>query len=53
MVWHVDEAKSKFDQVLEACLREGPQIIARNGREEAVLVQVDEWRRLQKVESAE
>lgn len=46
-VWPVQDAKAKFSEFLERCLSEGPQIVTKRGAEAAVLVRVDEWRRLQ------
>lgn len=46
-VWAVQDAKARFSEFLEACLSEGPQMVTRRGAEAAVLVPVDEWRRLQ------
>ena len=46
--WQVQEAKARFSEFLEASLREGPQIVTRRGVEAAVLVPVQEWRRLQR-----
>lgn len=45
--WPVQDAKARFSEFLEACLSEGPQLVTRRGVEAAVLVRVDEWRRLQ------
>ena len=45
--WPVQDAKARFSEFLEACLSEGPQLVTRRGAEAAVLVRVDEWRRLQ------
>jgi prevent-host-death family protein len=45
--WPVQDAKARFSEFLEACLSEGPQLVTRRGTEAAVLVRVDEWRRLQ------
>jgi antitoxin Phd len=45
--WPVQDAKARFSELLETCLREGPQMVTRRGAEAAVLVPVDEWRRLQ------
>ena len=45
--WPVQETKACFSEFLEACLSEGPQLVTRRGAEAAVLVRVDEWRRLQ------
>ncbi|HQQ71254.1 MAG TPA: type II toxin-antitoxin system Phd/YefM family antitoxin [Alicycliphilus sp.] len=45
--WPVQDAKARFSEFLDACLLEGPQIVTRRGAEAAVLVPVQEWRRLQ------
>jgi prevent-host-death family protein len=45
--WPVQDAKARFSQFLETCLTEGPQMVTRRGREAAVLVSAEEWRRLQ------
>ena len=44
--WPVQDAKARFSEFLDACLSEGPQLVTRRGTEAAVLVPVDEWRRL-------
>lgn len=44
--WPVQDAKARFSEFLDACLSEGPQLVTRRGAEAAVLVPVDEWRRL-------
>jgi prevent-host-death family protein len=45
--WPVQDAKARFSELLDTCLREGPQIVTRRGAEAAVLVPADAWRRLQ------
>lgn len=45
--WPVQDAKARFSEFLEACLVEGPQLVTKRGAEAAVLVPVQEWRRLQ------
>lgn len=45
--WAVQDAKAKFSEFLDACLTEGPQMVTKRGAEAAVLVPVEEWRRLQ------
>lgn len=45
--WPVQDAKARFSELLAASLRDGPQIVTRRGKEAAVLVPVEEWRRLQ------
>lgn len=45
--WPVQDAKARFSEFLDACLQDGPQLVTRRGAEAAVLVPVQEWRRLQ------
>jgi prevent-host-death family protein len=45
--WPVQDAKARFSEFLETCLAEGPQLVTRRGSEAAVLVSIDQWRRLQ------
>lgn len=45
--WPVQDAKARFSEFLDACLAEGPQMVTKRGNEAAVLVPVEEWRRLQ------
>lgn len=45
--WPVQDAKARFSEFLEACMAEGPQMVTKRGAEAAVLVPVEEWRRLQ------
>jgi len=45
--WPVQDAKARFSELLEASLNEGPQIVTRRGVEAAVLIPIEEWRRLQ------
>jgi prevent-host-death family protein len=47
--WPVQDAKSRFSEFLDATLEKGPQIVTRRGVEAAVLVPIEEWRRLQQV----
>jgi prevent-host-death family protein len=41
------DAKACFSELLDTCEREGPQVVSPRGRETAVLVPVEDWRRLQ------
>ena len=45
--WPVQEAKARFSEMLEASVKEGPQIVTKRGVETAVLVPIAQWRRLQ------
>jgi antitoxin Phd len=44
--WPVQDAKARFSEMLETCLREGPQMVTRRGTESAVLVPLEQWQRL-------
>ena len=45
--WQLQQAKARFSEFLDAALKKGPQIVTRRGVEEAVLVPMEQWRRLQ------
>jgi prevent-host-death family protein len=45
--WQLQDAKARFSEFLDTALRRGPQIVTRRGVEAAVLVPIEEWRRLQ------
>ena len=46
-IWPVHDAKARFSELLNTCLREGPQVVSKRGAEAAVLVPMVDWRRLQ------
>ncbi len=46
--WPIDDAESRFDELLDAALVEGPQIVTTHGVETAVVVEVEQWRRLER-----
>jgi antitoxin Phd len=46
MVWQVYDAKARFSELLDTTLKDGPQVVTRRGVETAVLVPIDEWKRL-------
>ncbi|MDR2876313.1 MAG: type II toxin-antitoxin system Phd/YefM family antitoxin [Methylobacillus sp.] len=45
--WPVQDAKARFSEFLDVCIAEGPQVVTRRGIDAAVLVPIEEWRRLQ------
>ncbi len=45
--WQVQDAKARFSEFLEASLSDGPQIVTKRGVETAVLVSIEEWRKLE------
>ena len=44
--WPVEEAKVRFSELLVACLRDGPQLVTKRGEDTAVIVRIEQWRRL-------
>ena len=47
--WAVQDAKSKFSEFLDTTLAEGPQIVTKRGVEAAVLLPIEQWRRLERM----
>jgi len=45
--WQLQQAKARFSEFLDAALTKGPQVVTRRGVEAAVLVPIEEWRRMQ------
>ncbi len=46
--WPVQDAKARFSELLETCLKDGPQLVTKRGADAAVLVPVGEWTRLKR-----
>ncbi|HJS87238.1 MAG TPA: type II toxin-antitoxin system Phd/YefM family antitoxin [Acetobacteraceae bacterium] len=46
--WPVQDAKARFSELLDTCLKEGPQLVTKRGVEAAVLVPAQDWVRLQR-----
>lgn len=46
-IWPVQDAKARFSEMLETCLKEGPQMVTKRGAETAILAPIEEWKRLQ------
>jgi len=44
--WQINEAKSRLSRLIRCAELEGPQIITRHGVESAVVVSIDEYKRL-------
>lgn len=47
--WAVQDAKAHFSELLNECVKNGPQVVTRRGTETAVLVTISEWNRLKEV----
>ena len=46
--WDVRNAKARFGELLDAALKNGPQVITLHGVKTAILVPIAEWNRLYK-----
>jgi prevent-host-death family protein len=46
--WPVQDAKARFSELLQTCLKDGPQLVTKRGADAAVLVPAGQWARLQK-----
>jgi prevent-host-death family protein len=44
--WKLEDAKNRFSEVVRRAASEGPQLVTRHGREAAVVLGVEEYRRL-------
>ena len=44
--WQLQQAKQQFSRLVERALTEGPQLVTRNGKEVAVVLDVQEYRKL-------
>ena len=48
-IWQVQDAKARFSEFLQTTLTQGPQIVTKRGVEIAVLVPIEQWRRLERM----
>jgi prevent-host-death family protein len=46
MRWQLQDAKQRFSDLVRRARREGPQVVTRHGEEVAVVVSIEEYRRL-------
>lgn len=44
--WQLQEAKSRFSELVELTLKEGPQLVTRRGEEAVVIISAKDYRRL-------
>jgi antitoxin Phd len=44
--WPVPEQESTLTELLEAAEKNGPQLLTRDGVEKAVVIPIDQWKRL-------
>ena len=46
MIWQLQTAKQKLSEVVDRAIAEGPQTISRRGKDTAVVLSVQDYRRL-------
>ena len=44
--WQLKEAKSRFSELVELTLKEGPQLVTRHGQEAVVILSAKDYRQL-------
>lgn len=45
-LWQLQEAKSKFSEVVERALVDGPQVITRHGKEVVMIISCADYRKM-------
>ncbi|MEO6458035.1 MAG: type II toxin-antitoxin system Phd/YefM family antitoxin [Chloroflexia bacterium] len=45
-IWQLQEAKNKLSEVVEEALKSGPQVITRRGVETAVVLSIDDYKKM-------
>jgi prevent-host-death family protein len=51
-IWQLQEAKSRFSELVEKALAQGVQIVTRRGRKTVVILPYDEYQRMIKPEDS-
>jgi prevent-host-death family protein len=46
--WKLQDAKARFSELIDKAVKDGPQIVTRRGKEEAVVVSVATFRDLER-----
>jgi antitoxin Phd len=50
--WQLQHAKARFSELIDDTLEKGPQVVTRRGIDTAVVVSVDEWKKLKEEKRA-
>ncbi len=45
-VWQIQEARNELSEVVEEAIKHGPQVITRHGKETAVILSFEDYRKL-------
>ncbi|MCC6831746.1 MAG: type II toxin-antitoxin system Phd/YefM family antitoxin [Thermoleophilia bacterium] len=46
MTWQLQDAKQRFSRLVDTARTDGPQVVTRHGREVAVVLSIEDYRRL-------
>ena len=46
MTWQIQEAKARFSELVQKAIDDGPQTVTRHGKDVAVVLSSDEYRKL-------
>jgi len=46
--WQLQDAKSRFSELIDDTLEKGPQVVTRRGVDTAVIISIEEWHKLNK-----
>lgn len=46
MAWQLQDAKQRFSRLVDSARTDGPQVVTRHGREVAVVLSIEDYRRL-------
>lgn len=46
MKWQLQDAKARFSELIKDSLQKGPQVVTRRGIDTAVVVSLEEWKKL-------
>ncbi len=49
--WQLQEAKNRLSEVVDKALHQGPQVITRRGAETAVVLSMDDYRKMRERET--
>ena len=49
--WQLQDAKSRFSEVVENAMKRGPQVITKQGKEVVVVISIEEYRKMQQTKN--
>jgi len=44
--WMLQDAKARFSELVNICLKDGPQLVTRHGREAVVIIPVEDYKKV-------